>query len=363
LNVLEKVEDCSIQKSKSMKVIFQKNRPAAGRVSNFGRTILIATILALTNYQAASALLSYEGFDYPVGDSIVGKSGGIGFSNAWQLNSSTGIFTNQATSLNYTDNAGKTLVTSGGSLFLQGITTGTSGNCQPNRTIENARGTNAGAADGVATWVSFLIVRQGPTTNSPTVPDNPYPRSANVSLYNATEKLAMGNTSDTVSNVVTLLPVGVNPKATSVSFSQTNFIVVRIDHKLDSFDDAYLFVNPLLESEPDIASANTNSLGEFDFTFNRIRPFAGGNRATQPYAEIVVDEIRIGETFADVAPFIPSLDVRCENNDVILTWPGSFNLQSALDVSGPYTTILGAISPYTNSISEAQEFFKLSDSP
>src|SRR6185295_2151636 len=147
--------------------------------------------------EATAALLAYEGFDYPVGDSVVGKTGGTGFANAWQLNSSTGLQTNQAYSLGYTDGAGRTLVTSGGSLFLQGITTGTTGNTQPNRAINNARGTNTGAADGVTTWVSLLEVRQGPTTNNLTVPNNPYPRSANLSLYNGPspliEKLAMGN--------------------------------------------------------------------------------------------------------------------------------------------------------------------------
>ncbi|MEP6664341.1 MAG: hypothetical protein ABJC04_11835 [Verrucomicrobiota bacterium] len=337
---------------------------------NFTLTALLLTLAFSPTRTTRAAVIAYEGFDYPAGDSIVGKTGGIGFTNAWQLNSSTGIQTNQATSLSYTDGAGKTLVTTGGSLFLQGTNAGNTGNTQPNRAITNMRGTNVStfATDGVTTWVSFLIVRQGPTTNSPTVPDNPYPRSANLSLFNGLplmEKLAMGNTSDTVSNVVTLLPVGGNAKPTSVSFSQTNFIVVRIDHKLDALDDAYMFVNPLLSSEPSISSADTNSIGQFDFSFNRIRPFAGGNRTTQPYAEIVVDEIRIGETYADVAPIIslPTLSITRDGNSVVLTWPGAFNLQSSTNVAGPYVTISGATSSFTNAITEPAQFFRLSSAP
>jgi hypothetical protein len=334
---------------------------------NFALRACTVVIAVSLSSRALAALLAYEGFDYPTGDSVVGKTGGTGFQNAWQLNASTGIQTNQGYSLSYIDGAGKRLVTTGGSLFLQGITTGNTGNTQPNRAINNARGTNSGAADGVTTWVSLLEVRQGPTTTNAAAPNNPYPRSANLSLYNGPapliEKLAMGNTSDTVSNTVALLPIGANAKITSVSFSETNFIVVRIDHKVGVFDDAYMFINPLLGSEPNINSASTNSLGEFDFSFNRIRPFAGGNRTTQPYAELVVDEIRIGETFADVAPYIPTLAITQDETNVVLSWPGTFNLQSAPDLTGPYTTISGAASPYTNSVSDTMQFYRLSYLP
>jgi hypothetical protein len=63
-------------------------------------------------------------------------------------------------------------------------------------------------------------------------------------------------------------------------------------------------MNPTLGVEPSIlaASAVTNA---FDFDFFRVRPFAGGNAANQPFAEMYFDEIRIGTTYADVTPFIP----------------------------------------------------------
>ena len=144
--------------------------------------------------QVEAALLCYEGFNYPAGDSIVGKTGGSGFSAGWILNGGGGVSTNLANSLSYRDVAGNTLVTSGGSLFLQGATVDSPSSlaAQPSRTFSFARGTNAGATDGVPTWFSFLAVRQGPVTNAtafnPT--GNPYPRSAGVSLYNTSaEKL------------------------------------------------------------------------------------------------------------------------------------------------------------------------------
>lgn len=318
-----------------------------------------------------AALLSYEGFNYTAGTSIVGQNGGTGFSQAWQLNSSGGIFTNQANSLSYRDAAGNTLLTTGGSLFLQGSLTNGVGTAsgpaaQPNRTLSYIRGTNSGGADGVTTWVSFLAVRQGITTNNPTYPDNPYLRAANLALYNSSpnkEKLSLGNTALNPSNVVTLLPLGdlANARPSSVPFDQTNLIVVRIDHIASAFDNAYLFVNPPLGSEPDVALADTDSIGQFDFSINRLRPFAGGRKdlTSEPYAEIVMDEIRIGETFADVAPFLPSLQIARSGNNVVLTWSGTNQLQSSENVVGTYTNLTGATSPYTNSISNTSLFFRL----
>ena len=329
-------------------------------------------VIILSSASVRAALLSYEGFDYPSGDTIIGKTGGTGFSQAWQLNSSGGVYTNQGTSLKYVDSQGNSLTTIGGSLFLQGSTidAANSAAAQPNRLLGYVRGTNG--TDAVSTWISFLAVRQGPTTNHPSLPDNPYPRSANLSLYNNfsssnVEKLALGNTALTTSNVVSLLPQGnlANAKPSSVSFSRTNFIVVRIDHVAGStLDNVYLFVNPLLGTEPDVASADTNSLSQFDFTFNRIRPFAGGDRSTSassPYAELVLDEIRIGETYADVAPFSPALHISRNGSNVTLTWSGTFNLQAADAVSGPFVTIGGASSGYTTQVSGSQRYFRLSN--
>lgn len=330
--------------------------------------VLAAIILGMGGVGARAELLSYEGFEYDTGASIVGQDGGLGFSQPWQLNNSQGVFTNQAASLSYTDARGNALLTTGGSLLIQGATEADV-SAQPNRLLSYARGTNAGGFDGGTTWVSFLAVRQGPTIQHSTLPFNPYPRSANLSLYNNVgasnqEKLAMGNTALTESNVVALLPIGniANMRPTGVSFSQTNFIVVQIDHVPGAHDNAYIFVNPLLGAEPDVSSADNQSEGAFDFSFNRIRPFAGGNRpaAESPYAEMVLDEIRIGETYADVAPFRPVLRAERNGNNIRLEWDGGFHLQSAEEITGDYVTIVGATSPHEAEIAGARRFFRLS---
>lgn len=63
------------------------------------------------------------------------------------------------------------------------------------------------------------------------------------------------------------------------------------------------------------------------------------------------------------APSAPQLDIISSGANVILTWPAElagYNLQSAPTSSGTFTNIPGATSPYTNLITEPQQFFRLS---
>jgi hypothetical protein len=261
-------------------------------------SLLIADIIR----PADASLLAYEPFTNAPGSNIIGSGDGFGFSGTWQSNSSGGVATNTSHGLSYTDAFGNALNTSGGAGFFQGLTSANT-SMQPIRLFSFARGTNG--TDGATTWISFLAVRQGPTVAG----SNPYPRGANVPHdinSGALQKLAIGNSSGAASNTVGLIPQGSsgNLKPSSDIFSTTNFIVVRIDHVAGSANDnAYLFVNPSLASEPALSQADTNSIGAFDFSFDRLRVFAGGNAsASQPYAELIMDEYRLGETFADVTP-------------------------------------------------------------
>jgi hypothetical protein len=220
----------------------------------------------------APAPLAYEGFDYPAGSSITATlNGGTGWSGAW-IPDAEGPATNhvvQASSLGYVDATGKSLVTSGGSAFYTG-TNQTSGDIRSFRTLAAPR-TNG------TTWVSFLGVRSGPTTNIPA--SNPYPRAANLSFYEGgTERFAIGNGSGAVSNLWSILPAGsvgnvTNAQRAATAFSQLALIVLRIDHKGNNADDLYMWVNPPLGSEPTIGSASARSTGGFNFSFDRIRPF------------------------------------------------------------------------------------------
>jgi hypothetical protein len=60
--------------------------------------------------------------------------------------------------------------------------------------------------------------------------------------------------------------------------------------------------------------------------------------------------------YAAAAPV--SLSIAKSGNNVILTWP-SGTLQGATSVSGSYNDIAGATSPYTNSITAPQMYFRV----
>lgn len=267
-------------------------------------SVLIAAGFMACAVRAQAALLAYEPFTNAVGAAIIGSGDGGGFSGAWQANSSSGVATNTAFGLSYTDPTGNTLATAGGAAFFQGSTSASSA-MQPIRLFDFSRGTNG--TDAVTTWISFLVYRTGPTG---TLAGNLYGRGANVPHdlnTGALQKLAIGNGSGATSNTVALIPQGSGANlrgATNQFGGVTNFVVVRIEHVAGAANDnAYLFVNPPLATEPVLASAGAVSTNSFDFSFDRLRVFAGGqSSAAQPYAELVLDEYRLGETFADVAP-------------------------------------------------------------
>ena len=85
-----------------------------------------------------------------------------------------GAATNTAYGLGYVDPSGNTLIRDEGAGFFQGLTS-EDNSMQPTRRFNFSRGTNG--TDGVTTWISFVVARQGPTG---TLPGNPYGRGANI---------------------------------------------------------------------------------------------------------------------------------------------------------------------------------------
>lgn len=80
-----------------------------------------------------------------------------------------------------------------------------------------------------------------------------------------------------------------------------------------------------------------------------------------------VSGLSSGRWYADAVRFIsqppnPSAMTASEiGGDIILNWQGNFILQSATNVSGPYTDVLGPVvtGPYTNTAGSTQQFFRL----
>lgn len=55
----------------------------------------------------------------------------------------------------------------------------------------------------------------------------------------------------------------------------------------------------------------------------------------------------------------PTLQAARTGSALVFTWPGNFQLLSATNVAGPYATVSGATSPWTNYFTQPQQFFRL----
>src|SRR5690242_8218619 len=112
-----------------------------------GLFIFILTLLAAgTVTPARAALLAYEGFNNPAGTGLTNASDGFagdsfGWAGRW-CGAAVPLATNVSGNLSYTDLAGHTLATDGGSVIV-GNLAGSTINAQPSRSL--AVGTLSGS--------------------------------------------------------------------------------------------------------------------------------------------------------------------------------------------------------------------------
>ncbi len=81
----------------------------------------------------------------------------------------------------------------------------------------------------------------------------------------------------------------------STASSSLSLLVIRLDFT-PSGESARLWINPALDSTPTDDSAAVTLTGLSDFTFNTVRIQSGSS------TQFSVDELRFGNTFADVTP-------------------------------------------------------------
>src|SRR5262249_39014882 len=145
------------------------------------------------------------------------------------------------------------------------------------------------------TWWSFIGER---LSIHPTDADN-VARATGFQIFNTTltpnERLSIGKgTTNVASPTYNWSMLNSGNVATAVQTTKPildqSFLLVRIDHLGDATvaDNAYLWVNPLLDTEPLIANADTQYIGALDFSYNRVRAFAGNTTADGQYASFSV---------------------------------------------------------------------------
>lgn len=265
---------------------------------NSVRSLGAATLLAAA-LPASAQLIAYEGFDYAAGtDNIPGLNGGTGFAAAWGTGAGTESVL--ASSMAYTDGLGNILQTTGGSGYFTGTPAATS----MSRSLSAARG------DGTTTWISFVAQRFGPDAYW----------AASVQFRSGdtggtTEKITVGEISennatlgaDAANNwwgLFNQAGAGGSAANTADGYLVTNltFVLLRVDNGVGATDSVRMWLNPNLNVAPDDLSASV-TLSGLDLTFDRIRIFSRNGGSGFANAELGVDELRLGETFADVSAF------------------------------------------------------------
>jgi lysophospholipase L1-like esterase len=231
-----------------------------------GRRRIAGVVTALAFAASGSSdasLLAHEGFDYPAGNPLAGMIGPVGFNGPYTAaNAGLSI---SAAGFNYGD-----LEVSGQKLSFSGTTN--NGNF--------GILTHSPEVPGSTVYLSYLMQVDATTGY------------AGVSLFEGNEEVLFTGKRSGSPDVLGMEPKVGTAMNSAVSSRRLSLIVCRIDFAASSAT-VRMYVNPTTGVEPanaDVTVSRTTAL-----TYDRLRVQSNG-------AVGAVDEIRLGETFEDVAP-------------------------------------------------------------
>ena len=232
----------------------------------------VAAAVCCVAFVASSALaasIAEDGFDYSAG-TIVGQEGGTGeWKGQWQGDSDLIVFPGGYA---YVDDVGNVLTVEANHVETQS---------DPGSPKKVDRPLNIKLGETPETfWMSAILT--GSSTDSVN----------NVSLGDG---LFLGQGGkDTGSTTWRLSDQDGLVSDTGVSADGQSFFVVRVDFT-DDDEQAWMWLDPELGLTPDIADADASgTIKSFEADFIQIQLEISGSAG--------VDEIRVGETFADIAP-------------------------------------------------------------
>jgi hypothetical protein len=290
-------------------------------VITFGLSVVVTLAAALS---ASAQLIAYEGFNYTPdtmwANSGSGLSGGTGWGGITWSATATAVASNTTAGLSYGG-----LTTSGGGVVLgypQGWPAAGGQTATKSRVLPNTL-TNYFSGSGGTIWVSFLY------QNWQTTGAINEQRQANFGLYlgastnasgvsavNGNERVDVGSVNTYAAGVggdyMSLwgqnVPIGANTQQSSLatprgSSTDPVFVVLElVFNNTTAADTVYAWFNPTIGGlDPSTATALSTNVMDFSGA-NAIR-FNGGNQnATGTNAVFMVDELRIGYSFSDVAP-------------------------------------------------------------
>lgn len=260
---------------------------------------------------AHGAVLVSEDFNYADG-TLVGQNGGTGWAGAWgSLTSPTG-------------NASGTNITTGGVYFAGDSTGASTTTSNIFRQLAVEYGT-----DLTSIWITLQMQRLGPQDTPGGAPDGTgtdvnaggtsWVRPQNWALFDATsttaqsERLSFGEgtrnsgDTDTFGALVGGSATNVATVWTTTSVALLNTALIRIDFGAANIDTATVWMNPA-PGDPTLQTPSATTTG--NFTFDRVRPFAGnrsntaieGVTASRAAAYGSFDNFMIAESWNDIHP-------------------------------------------------------------
>jgi hypothetical protein len=325
--------------------------------------VTLITLLFGAAHPVRAALRVYEGFNYTANTGLTNASdasAGDSYGWAWRWTGANApLATNITGSLGYTDLAGNSLATDGGSVIV-GNLAGSTINAQPSRSI--AIGTlNGNIYSGLPSgtyWVSYTMQWVGYPTPSSMSTSNLYWRKGDLTFRSGaftnasstgTELLAAGRPNAnqfpaTPIDTWTLWSGGdsgaaASGVATTSPLTNTSLILLRldVDGSTSTPDVAYLWVNwTNLTMEPSISTAKaTNTLANLT-GLNNIRLDANNQNPAGTNTVLRFDEFRLGDTFADVTPLAalpqpPAITTQPADTSVTAGDPAGFSVSATGD--------------------------------
>ncbi len=251
--------------------------------------VMLAGALLASAATSKAALMAYEGFSYSTGSgNLSGQNGGFGWGATWQT-VNNGASSVQSGSLVAGANA-----PAGYDSYSTGNFAFTPNNTRSGRFLDTSAGGSFGTkgylnggnigANGKTIYISFMQQPNGTTSYY----EFEFHRG---DLGDPGRIGGLGNDSGGNTDVYLRVPAAgqtsIGPGSTSV-----NFYVVRIDF-LGGNDTVKVYMNPTSGTEPVSPTLNMPSAGDMSFNGLSFGCFNNGRTVAH-------DEIRVGETWADV---------------------------------------------------------------
>jgi len=256
-------------------------------------------------------------------------------------------------SLNYVDAQGNTLATAGGAALIDAN--------EETANVSNVASlalTGANAPAGNTLWISFIGQQTAGTTarffnlglRAPDITFIVTPPNIGDSGNTEDEIIVFGMGSGASSQVWHMYDRGTDSSGrilapSEIPSTRRVFILGRIQLDAEGFNERYtMWVDPPLGQAPDegLGLSFVSVYSDFNSWSNltQIRLAAGYQNANGPSSAWQVDEIRMGDTWQDVTPYLPLKIVTCTRtpaNTLEVTWNAAPNCTDTVEWSTDLT--------------------------